>query len=78
MLCESNIKSLGKYSTMNSFGSRLVGTVIVGVCWLTFILLFLAFFSGNFNFWQNVAISIVSIIVAGGIVAVMWIKWVLK
>jgi hypothetical protein len=63
---------------MNSVGSRLAGTVIVGVCWLAFVLLFLAFFAGNFNFWQNVAISIVSIIVAGGIVAVMWIKWALR
>jgi len=63
---------------MNSVGSRLAGTVIVGVCWLAFILLFLAFFAGNFSFWQNVVISVVSIIVAGGIVAVMWIKWALR
>ncbi|MCK4474987.1 hypothetical protein KAU30_04000 [Candidatus Bathyarchaeota archaeon] len=63
---------------MNSVGSRLAGTVIVGVCWLAFILLFLAFLAGNFSFWQNVVISVVSIIVAGGIVAVMWIKWALR
>ncbi len=63
---------------MNSLGSRVAGTVMVGVCWLAFILLFLAFFAGNFDFWQNLAIFIVSVIVAAGIVAVMWIRWVLK
>ena len=63
---------------MNSLGSRVAGTVIVGVCWLAFILLFLAFFIGSFDFWQNIAIFIVSLIVAGGIIAVMWIKWALR
>ena len=62
---------------MNSLGSRVAGMVIVGVCWLAFVLLFFAFFAGNFSFWQNVAVFIVSVIVAGGIVAVMWIKWAL-
>jgi hypothetical protein len=63
---------------MTSFGSRVAGTLIVGVCWLAFILLFLAFYAGNFNFWQDLAIFIVSIIVAIGVVAVLWIRWVLK
>jgi hypothetical protein len=63
---------------MNSLGSRVAGTVMVGVCWLAFIILFLAFYTGNFNFWQSLAIFIVSVIVAVGIVAVLWIKWALK
>jgi hypothetical protein len=62
---------------MKSLGSRVAGTVIVGVCWISFILLFLAFYAGNFNFWQNLAILIVSVIVACGIAAAMWIKWAL-
>jgi len=63
---------------MSSLGSRVAGTVIVGVCWLVFVLLFLTFFSGNYDFWQNLAILIVSVVVATGAVAVIWIKWALK
>ncbi len=62
---------------MNSLGTKIAGTVIVGVCWLVFIVLFLAFFAGNFDLFQNLGIFIVSLIVAIGIVAVMWIKWAL-
>jgi hypothetical protein len=63
---------------MNSFGSRVAGTVIVGVGWLAFVILFLAFFAGNFDLWQNIAILLVSLIVMSGVIAAMWIKWVLK
>lgn len=44
---------------MNSLGSRVAGTVIAGICWLVLIMLFLAFYAGNFDFWQNIAIFIV-------------------
>lgn len=62
---------------MNTLGTRVAGTVIVSVCWLAFTLLFWAFFAGKFDLLQNIAIFIVSVIVAIGIVAVMWIKWAL-
>jgi len=62
---------------MTSFGSRVAGTIIVGVAWLAFTILFLAFFAGNFDLIQNLAIFAVSIIVAIAIIAVMWIKWAL-
>ena len=60
-----------------SFGSRVAGTVAVGFGWLAFILFWLAFYAGNFDFWQNLAMFIVSVIVAIGIVAAIWIKWAL-
>lgn len=60
-----------------SFGSRVAGTVIAGVGWLAFILIWLAFYAGNFDFWQNLAMLLISVIVAVGIVAVIWIKWAL-
>jgi len=63
--------------TMVSFGSRVAATIIVGVGWLAFILLWLAFYAGNFDFWQNVAMLFASAIIAIGITAVMWVKWVL-
>jgi uncharacterized membrane protein YccC len=44
---------------------------------MAFILLWLAFNGGNFDFWQNFTMFIVSLVVAIGIVAVIWIKWAL-
>ena len=62
---------------MNSLGTKIAGTIIVCVCWLAFVILFLAFFAGNFDLFQNLGIFIVSLIIAIGIVAVIWIKWAL-
>jgi len=58
--------------------SRIAGTIIIGVCWLAFIVLYLAFFAGNFNFWQKIAIFIASGAIVAGIISVMWVKWALK
>jgi hypothetical protein len=63
---------------MNSLGLRVSVTVAAGVGWLVFIVLFLAFFAGNFDFWQKLALFISSGAVALGIVAIVWIRWALK
>jgi hypothetical protein len=62
---------------MRPLGSKVAGTIGVGVGWVVFILLFLAFYAGNFTFWQNLAIFIVSAVVATGLIVVMWIRWAL-
>lgn len=63
---------------MNSLGLRSAGTVILGTFWFAFIVLFLAFFAGNMDFWQKLAVFIASASIAGGLTAVMWIRWALK
>jgi len=63
---------------MNSLGSRVAGTVIAGAFWLAFIVLYLAFFAGNFDFWQRLAIFVASGSIVCGIIAAMWIKWTLE
>ena len=74
---EIDINSSIRIACMRSFGSRVAGTIIVGVGWLAFILLWLAFYAGDFGFWQNLAVFLASVIVAIGITAVMWVKWAL-
>ncbi|MBX5328716.1 MAG: hypothetical protein QHH18_05680 [Candidatus Bathyarchaeota archaeon] len=63
---------------MNSLGSKVAATVIIGVGWLAFIVLYLAFFAGGLDFWQKLAILISSGAIACGAVALMWIKWIFK
>jgi len=63
---------------MNSLGMRVTGTIIIGVGWLAFIVLYLAFFATDFSFWQKLAVFIASGAITAGIVALMWIRWAIK
>jgi len=63
---------------MNSIGTRAIETVAVLFGWLAFIVLYLAFFAGSFDFWQKLAIFIASGAIVIAAVAAMWIRWALK
>ncbi len=62
---------------MVSFATRVTGTIIVIFGWLAFIVLYLAFFAGNFDFWQKLAIFIASGAIVIGAIALMWIRYTL-
>ena len=63
---------------MDSLGAKAAGTVAILFGWLAIIVLYLAFFAGNFDFWQKLAIFIASGAAVIAIVSVIWIKWTLK
>jgi hypothetical protein len=63
---------------MNHLGARIAGTVVAFLGWLAFIVLYLAFYGGNFSFWQSLAVFIASGAVVIAIITVMWIWWALK
>jgi len=63
---------------MDSLGLRISATVVAIVGWLAFIVLYLAFFVGNFDFWQKLAVFIASGAIILGIIAIVWIRWALK
>jgi len=63
---------------MSSLTSRIIGTLLIGIGWLVFIVLYLAFFAGGFDFWQKLAIFIASGAIVIGIVSIMWIRWAVK
>ena len=56
-----------------SFENRIEKTIVVGVCWIMFILISLVFNPVNFGFWQNLGSILISGMVAGGIVALTWV-----
>jgi hypothetical protein len=58
---------------MNYFGARIGGTVVAFLGWLAFIVLYLAFYGGNFSFWQSLAVFIASGAIVIAIIAIMWI-----
>ncbi|MGD0057509.1 MAG: hypothetical protein ABSB83_06630 [Methanomassiliicoccales archaeon] len=54
------------------FTWRLSATIMLGVIWLSFLILWLFFWAGDFDVYQNLAIFIVSLLAAGGISGVIW------
>lgn len=53
---------------------RLILTVIISVAWLVGVLIFFAFYGHVFNIWQNIAVCFSSLLIIGGLFAIMWIK----
>ena len=55
--------------------SRIKKTLFIGIFWLTFIILFLAFNPIGLNLFQSIAIFLSSGIIAVGLLALMWVAW---
>lgn len=68
----------GKLANKKSMGTRIIGTILVGVFWFAFMVLYLAFFASGLDFWQKLAIFLATGAVASGLVAVFWVKWALE
>ena len=58
--------------------SRVAVSIVVGVGWLIFLILFLAFYAEGFSVYKNLAIVLASILVVGAILGPMWAYWVIK
>ena len=67
-VCKEMIKTKG-------FGWRVSLSIIVGIGWLIFLILWLFFYASGFNIYQNIAIFIVSILVVGGVLGAAWAPW---
>jgi len=58
--------------------SRVAVSIVVGVAWLVFLIIFLAFYADRFSVYQNLAIFLVSVLVVGAILGPMWVYWGIK
>jgi len=70
-ICEEMIKTKG-------YGWRVSLSIIMGVGWLIFLILWLFFYASGFNVYQNIAIFIVSLLVVGGVLGAAWAPWGMK
>lgn len=49
---------------------------IVGVIgWLVFILLYALYWSGGYSLFQNIIVTVVSFLVAGLLIGLLWLPW---
>jgi hypothetical protein len=62
---------------MRAWESGIIATILVSVFWFAFIVLYLAFYAGNYNLWQKAAVFLASGAIATGLIAVFWVKWAL-
>ncbi len=58
--------------------AKVAVSIVMGVGWLIFLILFLAFYAEGFSIWENLAIVLASILVKGAIRGPMWAYWGLK
>ena len=70
-VCKDMMKTKG-------FGWRISLSIITGIGWLVFLILWLFFYAAGFNLYHNIAIFIVSILVVGGILGASWTPWGMK
>ena len=52
---------------------RIALSIIGGIGWLIFILLFTAFWSTEYTTFQSLVISVVSFLVVGALIGLMWV-----
>lgn len=53
----------------------IVVSFLAVVVWLVFILLFALYWSTGFSLFQDVIVTIVSLLVMGVLVSLMWVVW---
>ena len=60
---------------MSGMRMRVGMSIVLGIGWLIFILLYAGFWSGDFSLFQSIVILIVSFLVLGGVLGAMWASW---
>ncbi|MCP8312197.1 MAG: hypothetical protein L6M37_04515 [Candidatus Methylarchaceae archaeon HK02M1] len=50
-------------------------SILAGISWAIFILLHTIFWSIEFTLFQNIMIILVSLIIVGGLIGLMWVVW---
>jgi len=56
----------------------IVISIIVGICWAIVMLLYVLFWSSAFDFFQNIVIILLSLVVVGGLLGLMWVVWAFR
>jgi len=63
---------------MNNMAAKIAGSVVAFLGWLAFIVIYLAFFTESFTFWQKLAVFIASGAILLAILIILWVKWAIN
>ena len=53
----------------------IVGTIVALIGWLVFIVFYALFWSKGFDLFQNVIVTVASLMIVALLIALMWIVW---
>jgi hypothetical protein len=56
----------------------IVASILAVLAWAIFILLYALYWSNGFSLFQNVVVTIVSLIITGLLIGLMWVVWGFK
>ncbi|UCD04411.1 MAG: hypothetical protein JSW73_02120 [Candidatus Woesearchaeota archaeon] len=60
------------------FAWRIGISMLAGIGWLCFLIIWFFFFASNFTVYQNIAILLVSILILVAILGSSWVSWGIK
>lgn len=67
-----------KKEEIKGLGWRVSLSILVGVGWLVFLLIWLFFYANLYSWEKNIAIFLLSLLIIGGILGVPWALWGLR
>ena len=53
----------------------IIGSMLAVLAWLIFILLYALFWSKGFDLFQNIIVTVISLVIMGLVIGVMWMVW---
>jgi hypothetical protein len=53
-------------------------SLVIGFCFVLFLIVWFWVFAEPYDIYQNIAIFIISLLIAGGLVAAIWVPWGIK
>ncbi len=53
----------------------IVVSILASIFWASFMLVHVVFWSSSFDWLQNLAIIVLSLIIMAGVVGLMWVYW---
>jgi len=56
----------------------LVISILAGIGWAIFMLIYTLYWSSDFTFFQNIVIILLSLVVVGGFLSLMWVVWAFR
>jgi hypothetical protein len=74
---ESTVRS-HLHDSVNGLRWRILLSILGPVAWISFTLLFIAFWAHNFSLFQSVIVVVVSLLVLFGITLAAWISYGLR
>jgi hypothetical protein len=60
------------------FKSRILLSIIIPLALMIFLIIWFYYYADTYNIYQNFAIFLVSILIVGGLMGVMWAPWGMK